>query len=242
MKKIITAFFISITVLFSSCEVLKSVASALVPSEFEMAMGLKDALSQGLFRSFDAFADPNGNPLLRFAFPGEAEKIEKTLRDLGLDKIVDQVTGKFTRATSSAVKAAKPIFLNSLREMSIKDAAKILVTDNTHAATDYFKETMKPELMVAFRPIVDSSIKTEGANKDWKQITDVYNKIPFINKPLETNLTDFIAARAIDAMFGIVANEEEQIRTKYEFRKTDMMKKVFGYAEEELKRKAQQTK
>jgi hypothetical protein len=69
---------------------------------------------------------------------------------------------------------------------------------------------------------------------------NVYNKIPFINKPLETSLTDFIAARAIDAMFGIVANEEEQIRTKYEFRKTDMMKKVFGYAEEELKRRAQQ--
>ena len=43
-------------------------------------------------------------------------------------------------------------------------------------------------------------------------------------------------------MFGIVANEEEQIRTKYEFRKTDMMKKVFGYAEEELKRRAQQQK
>jgi ribosomal protein L30/L7E len=242
MKKIITAFTISITVFFSSCEVLKTVASVLVPSEFEMAMGLKDALSQGLFKSFDAFADPAGNPLVRFVFPGEAEKIEKTLRDLGLDKLVDQVTGKFTRATSSAVKAAKPIFLNSLKEMSIRDAAKILITDNTHAATDYFKETMKPELMVAFRPIVDSTIKTEGANKDWKQITDVYNKIPFINKPLESSLTDFIAARAIDGMFGIVANEEEQIRTKYEFRKTDMMKKVFGYAEEELKRRAQQQK
>jgi ribosomal protein L30/L7E len=242
MKKIITAFSISVTVFFSSCEVLKSVASVLVPSELEMALGLKDALSQGLFRSFDAFADPSGNPLVRFVFPGEAEKIEKTLRDLGLNKLVDEVTGKFTRATSSAVRAAKPIFINAVKEMSIKDAAKILITDNTHAATDYFKETMKPELMVAFRPIVDSTIKTEGANKDWKQITDIYNKIPFINKPLETSLTDFIAARAIDGMFGIVANEEEQIRTKYEFRKTDMMKKVFGYAEEEMKRRAQQSK
>jgi hypothetical protein len=40
-------------------------------------------------------------------------------------------------------------------------------------------------------------------------------------------------------MFGIVAGEEEQIRTKYEFRKTDMMKKAFGYAEDELKRRTQ---
>jgi hypothetical protein len=241
MKRTLIAAY-SFLVILVSCDTLKQVASILVPSEYEMALGLKDALSQGLFRSFDAFADPAGNPLVRFAFPGDAAKIEKTLRDLGLDKTVDQVTGKFTRAASSAVSAAKPIFLNSVKEMSIKDAAKILVTDNTHAATEYFKTTMSPELMVAFRPIVDSTIKIEGANRDWKQITDVYNKIPFINQPLETSLTDFIAARAIDGMFSIVADEEEQIRTKYEFRKTDMMKKVFGYAEEELKRRAQQQK
>ena len=239
MKRILVVAF-SFLIILASCDTLKKVASVFVPSEYEMAMGLKDALTQGLFRSFDAFADPNGNPLVRFAFPGDAAKIEKTLRDLGLDKVVDQVTAKFTRATSSAVRAAKPIFLQSVKEMNIKDAVNILVTDNTHAATEYFKTTMSPELMVAFRPIVDSTINVEGANKDWSQIVNVYNKIPFINRPLETSLTDFIAARAIDAMFGIVANEEEQIRTKYEFRKTDMMKKVFGYAEEELKRRGQQ--
>jgi len=238
MNRILVVAF-SFLIVLASCDTLKKMASVLAPSEYEMAMGLKDALSQGLFRSFAAFEDPEGNPLVRFVFPGEAEKIEKTLRDLGLSSTVDRVTGKFTRATTSAVSAAKPIFLQSLKEMSIRDAAQILITDNTHAATEYFKTTMSPELMVAFRPIVDSTIKIEGANRDWKQITDIYNKIPFINKPLETSLTDFIAARAIDGMFSIVANEEEQIRTKYEFRKTDMMKKVFGYAEEELKRRAQ---
>ena len=241
MKRILIVAF-SFLIVLASCDTLKKVASVFAPSEFEMATGLKDALTQGLFRSFDAFADPNANPLVRFAFPGDAAKIEKTLRDLGLDRTVDQVTGKFTRATSSAVRAAKPIFLQSVKEMSIKDAVSILVTDNTHAATEYFKLTMSPELMVAFRPIVDSTINVEGANKDWSQIVNVYNKIPFINRPLETSLTDFIAARAIDAMFSIVANEEEQIRTKYEFRKTDMMKKAFGYAEEELKRRSQQQK
>lgn len=237
MKKILLVAY-SFLIILASCDTLKQVASMIAPSEFEMATGLKDALTQGLFKSFDAFADPNGNPIVRFAFPGDAAKIEKTLRDLGLDKTVNQVTEKFTRATSSAVKAAKPMFINSIKQMTIKDAANILVTDNTHAATEYFKKTMSPDLMTAFRPIVDSTIKTEGANADWKQITDIYNLIPFINKPLEPNLTDFIAARAIDGMFGIVAGEEEQIRTKYEFRKTDMMKKVFGYAEEELKRRA----
>lgn len=219
------------------CSTLKKLG--LVPTELEMIMGLKDALSQGLFKGLDAFANPDGNPLVRFVFPGEAEKIERTLRDLGFDKVINQVTGKFTRAMSSAVKVAKPLFFDALKNMSIKDAAKILVTDNPHAATDYFKQEMKPGLMTSFRPIVDSTIRTEGADKEWTSVTRVYNAIPFINKPLETNLTDFISARVVDLMFLMVASEEAQIRSKYELRKTDMMKKVFTWAEGELKKRIQ---
>jgi len=242
MKRLYLSLVLSLSIFLSSCDSLKQIASQIGISEFEMAAGLKDALSQGLFRGFSAFADPAGNPLLRFAFPGDAAKIEKTLKDIGMDKVVDQVTEKFTRAMSSAVTAAKPIFLNSVKKMSIRDAASILVTDNLHAATDYFKTNMSPELMTAFRPIVDSTVKTEGANKEWTNLVNIYNKLPFINKPLETNLTDFVAARAIDAMFVSVAQEEENIRTKYEFRKTDMMKKAFGYADEQLKKRRQQQK
>ena len=240
MKRLYLSLVLSLSIFLSSCDSLKQIASQIGLSEFEMAAGLKDALSQGLFRGFNAFADPTGNPLVRFAFPGDAAKIEKTLKDIGMDKVVDQVTAKFTRAMSSAVTAAKPIFLNSVKKMSIRDAAGILVTDNLHAATDYFKTTMSPELMTAFRPIVDSTVKTEGANKEWSNLVNIYNKIPFVNKPLETNLTDFVAARAIDAMFVSVAQEEENIRTKYEFRKTDMMKKAFAYADEQLKKRKQQ--
>lgn len=235
MKKLLLIPAFAFLFILPGCNTLKKLG--LVPSELEMALGLKDALSQGLFKGFNAFADPNGNPLVRFAFPGEAEKIENTLRDLGFDKVINQVTGKFTKAMSSAVGVAKPLFFDAVKNMSIKDAAKILVTDNTHAATDYFKAEMKPGLMTAFRPIVDSTIKIEGADQEWNSITSIYNKIPFINKPLENNLTDFIAARVIDLMFMMVANEEAAIRTKYELRKTDLMKKVFTYAEKELKKR-----
>jgi hypothetical protein len=238
MKRLSVITLFAAFIMFpSGCSTLKKLG--LIPSELEMALGLKDALSQGLIKGFNAFADPNGNPLIRFAFPGEAEKIEKTLRDLGFDKTINQVTGKFTKAMSSAVTVAKPLFFDAIKEMSIKDAAKILVTDNPHAATDYFKQSMKPGLMTAFRPIVDSTIKTEGADKEWAGITNIYNSIPFINKPLENNLTDFISARVVDLMFVMVANEEEQIRSKYELRKTDLMKKVFSYAEQELKKRIQ---
>ena len=237
MKKFLLIPILSVLLILPGCNTLKNIG--LIPSELEMALGLKDALSQGLFRGLNAFADPNGNPLVRFVFPVEAEKIEKTLRDLGYDKVINQVTGKFTKAMSSAAGVAKPLFFDALKRMSIKDAAKILITDNNHAATDYFKAEMKPGLMTALQPIVDSTIKIEGADKEWAGVTNIYNLIPFINKPLENSLTDFISVRVIDLMFVMVANEEEQIRTKYELRKTDLIKKVFTYAEQELKRRTQ---
>jgi hypothetical protein len=237
MKKYILLLLIAIplSVQFQSCSHLSKLG--LVPSELEMITGLKEALSQGMFASFDAFANPKANPLLQFAFPGEAAQIEKNLRDLGLGQVIDQATGKLTRAMGSAVTAAKPMFINSIKQLTVKDAINILVTDNPHAATDYFKRTNQTMLMSAFRPIVDSTVKIEGADRDYQRLAAAYNAIPFTRQKLETNLTDFIAARAIDGMMLVIANEEENIRNKYEFRKTDMMKKAFGYAEQELKRR-----
>lgn len=240
MKKILFAILVSgsvlFTTLFSGCEALQNVAGALGLSEYEMAAGLREALTQGLFRGFDAFANPNqGNALVRFAFPGEAAKIEKTLRDLGLTSVVNRMTTKFTDAMSLAVREAKPIFLSSVKRMSIRDAANILLTDNRHAATQYFKGEMSPQLMTAFRPIVDSTVRTTGAGKEYESIAMAYNAVPFLDKKLEPNLNEFIAGRAIDAMFLYVAQEEENIRDKIEYRKTDLLKRVFGYAEQQLR-------
>lgn len=236
MKKLLLILaFTSATFTLPSCDALRTVAGSLGLSDFEMIAGLKEALTKGLFRGFDAFVNPNaGNPVVRFVFPGEAAKIEKTLRDLGLSSVVNKMTSKFTDAMSLAVNEAKPIFVNAVRRMNINDAASILITKNQHAATEYFKAAMKPELMNAFLPIVDSTVKTTGADRDYQTIARAYNSIPFLDNKLETNINNFIAARAIDGMFLYVANEEENIRSKLEFRTTDLLKKVFGYADQQL--------
>lgn len=233
IKLLALAFLISST--FTACDSLKKLASSIGPSDFEMALGLKQALEQGLFRSFDAFQNPQVNPVLAFIFPGDAQKIITTLNNLGLGSYVDKVNGKFNQATSSAFLAAKPIFLNSLRTMNIRDAAKILITDNDHAATDYFKANTRAELTAAFKPIADSTIKAQDADKEWNKVANVINNLPFSNFKVENSLSEFIAARAVDGMYLIVAQEEEKIRNDLNFRKTDLMKRVFGYADEQLR-------
>lgn len=234
MRKIFFIGLLASTFFLSGCDTLKSVAGSL--SNYDMVMGLKEALTQGLFSGFDAFSNPDkGNSLVRFAFPGDAVKIEKTLNDLGLSTLVNQVTSKFTNAMSLAVISAKPVFVNSVKNMSFSDAAGILLNRNKHAATDYFKSSMSPQLMTAFRPIVDSTVRTTGAASQYGNIVKAYNAIPLINKKLEPNLNDFIAARAIDAMFLYVANKEEDIRSNISARTTPLLQRVFGYADTQLR-------
>lgn len=237
IKSIVVAVFCLCSI--TACDSLKQIGTAILntPSEFEMAAGLREALQQGLFKSFDAYSNPANNPALAFVFPKDAQKIINLANKAGLGKVVNQTTDKFNKAVMNGFTAAKPIFLNSLKQMSFKDVVNVLVTDNTQAATDYFKTTTQTSLMDAFRPIIDSTINLNGANKEWKKIADVVNNIPFSNFKVESSLTDFVAARAIDGMYNMVADEEKKIRTDLNFRKSDLVKKVFNYADDELKKK-----
>jgi Protein of unknown function (DUF4197) len=237
----IKSVVIGIFCLFSitSCDQLKQIGTSILtnPSEYEMGMGLRSALEQGLFKSFDAYSNPQGNPALAFIFPNDAQKIINLANKAGLGSVITQTTNKFNTAVSKGFTSAKPIFLDALKNMSFKDVASVLITNNQQAATDYFKTTTQTALMGAFRPIIDSTVTIEGANKEWSKIATIVNSIPFTNFKVENSLTDFVAARAIDGMYNMVADEEKKIRTDINFRKTDLVKKVFSYADTELKKK-----
>ncbi|MCX6207967.1 MAG: DUF4197 domain-containing protein [Bacteroidetes bacterium] len=237
IKSLIVGLFCLLTI--TSCDTLKQIGSDLLkPSNLEMALGLKEALNQGLFKTFDAYSNPASNPALAFAFPNDAQKIINLANQAGLGSIIKPINDKFNKAIANSFSAAKPIFLNAVKSMNISDVANILITDNTHAATDYFRTTTNTALMNAFRPIIDSTINVEGANKEWKKIASIVNNIPFSSFKVENSLTDFVAARAVEGMYNMVAEEEKNIRTNLNFRKSDLTKKVFNYADEELKKRA----
>jgi hypothetical protein len=147
---------------------------------------------------------------------------------------IPQMTQKLTDAMRSSMQVSKPIFINTLRKMTLRDASKILITDNNKAATDFFKANATAELITAITPIVDSTIQIQGADTEYKRIANLYNGIPFVNKKLETSLSGFVAGRAVDLMFAMVAKEEAEIRSKYQLNKSNLVKKVFGYAESQL--------
>ena len=236
LKSFIVTVFCLVSI--TACDTLKQIGSSLlIPSEYEMAMGLRQALEQGLFKSFDAYSNPQSNNAIAFIFPNDAQKIINIANQAGFGSTITKTTDKFNRAIAQSFTASKGIFVDALKNMSFKDVVNILVTTNQQAATDYFKTTTYTQLMNAYAPIIDSTITLEGANKEWKKIANIVNNIPFSNFKVETSLTQYVAARAVDGLYKMVAEEEIKIRTDLNSRKTDLVKRVFGYADSELKKK-----
>src|SRR4051794_29459512 len=97
MKRLKTLSFASCLLLFTQCDTLSQLqtangsgtttSSTSSVSSNEAASGIKQALSQGLDRSIKGLAVKDGflgNAAVKILMPSEAQKIESTLRSIGL--------------------------------------------------------------------------------------------------------------------------------------------------------------
>jgi len=239
--KNISLYAIAITLMtLSSCDVqsqaqLGNILKQLPagnPTTTEIGLGLKQALEIGTTNGANQLSAKDGflgNLAVKILFPPEAQKVEKTLRTLGLGSLADNVILSINRAAEDAAKEAKPIFISAIKQMTIADATNILL-GNKDAATTYFKRVTTSQLMEKFRPVIESSLAKVGATKYWGDAANQYNKIPLV-KPVSTDLSAYVAQKAIDGMFIQVAQEELKIRDNIGARSTTLLQKVFGYAD-----------
>jgi len=212
--------------------IIKQLPGGANPTATEMGMGIKQALELGTSRGADLLSAKDGflgNLAVKIFFPPEAQKVEKTLRSIGLGSLADNVILSINRAAEDAAKEAKPIFLSAIKQMTIADATNILFGDKD-AATEYFKRVTTAQLMEKFRPVISNSLNKVGATKYWGDAANQYNKIPLV-KPVSTDLSDYVAQKAIDGMFIQVAQQELLIRDNLSARTTTLLQKVFGYAD-----------
>jgi hypothetical protein len=198
-------------------------------STTDIAAGLKEALQVGTQRSTTQLSAVDGffkNAAIKILLPPEAQKIEKTLRSMGLNKQVDDAILSMNRAAEDAAKTATPIFVNAIKQITFTDAVSIL-KGNDSAATKYLRQKTSVQLTDAFKPIIQNSLQKVDATKYWQTLTETYNKIPFVKK-VNTDLTVYVTGKALSGIFYQVGLEEQKIRKDPVAQTTDLLKKVFG--------------
>lgn len=215
----------------NSCDELQQVMGNTTQggSSFNVASGLKQALEMGVSSGVDLLSKDGGyfkDQAVRILLPEELQKVDKTLRSVGLGSLADQGLKVLNEAAENAVSQAKPIFLSAIRNMTFTDAMNILKGDNT-AATTYLKNSTYSSLETAFAPKVQASLSEVGADKVWENIINKYNQIPLV-KPVEPNLTKYVTQQAINGLFVKVGDKEKEIRTNIAARTTPLLKSVFA--------------
>lgn len=230
MKKI---FLLVSLITLSSCAELQQIAGQL-PQEgaitnAEISNGLKQALQKGIDLQVTKLTEENGffrNELVRIGLPPELQKVDKTLRDVGLDALADQGLKVLNRAAEEAVKEATPIFISAVQEMTFTDARNILL-GNDNAATTYLADKTTTQLYSKFNPVIKNSLDKVGATEVWSNIIQRYNALP-LTSSVNPDLTDYVTTEALDGVFTMIAVEEMEIRNNFSARTTALLKKVFG--------------
>ena len=250
MKKIFIILF-SLTILFSSCDVLMQVASSLgtssqtgVPTAQTNAAGLKEALRVGLTNSVtllnqqDAFY---ANEAMKILLPKEAQTIVEHIRMVpGGEALVSDVVLRLNRAAEDAVAEATPIFTSAILNMSFADVTSILFGGNNQAATEYLRRTTYNQLFDAFKPKMQLSLEKDliggiSTQESWSKLTSTWNNVAKSTigqltglKAVSTDLSAYATERALEGLFLQVGLEEQKIRKDPAARVTYLLKQVFG--------------
>jgi len=231
MKK--KAILLVLMIQLSACGELQQIVNQLPQGEagisnLEIAQGLREALNMGIDKQVSRLTQTDGfykNELVKILLPEELQKVDKTLRDIGLGNLADEGLKVLNRAAEDAVKEATPIFVDAVKGITFNDAKTILLGGDD-AATQYLSNRTQTPLYGKFNPIIKNSFEKVGADVIWNNLITRYNSIP-LTKKVNPDLTDYVTNEALEGVYTMVAVEEKEIRTKISSRTTELLRKIF---------------
>lgn len=197
-------------------------------SNEDIISGLKEALRVGTDSATKKLGTANGffkDAAIKILMPAEAQKVEKTLRGVGMGSLVDKAVLSMNRAAEDAASGVGTIFFNAIKTMSVTDGLQIL-RGGDFAATDYLKTSTTAQLTEQFRPVIEASLIKTDATKYWKSVFSAYNS--FSAAKINTDLTAYVTERALSGLFLNVGLQEQKIRKDPAAQVTGILKSVFG--------------
>ena len=215
---------------------LPSSGSGSALSEAEVVEGLKSALSVGSDNTSANASKVDGfykNPKIFIPFPEDALKVKEKAEKLGMQKQVDEFVMTLNRAAEEASKDAKPILVDAVKAMTVKDGFNILKGEN-NAATVYMEDNTRAQLREKFTPVIKEAIEKVEVTKYWNPLINKYNSASAFtgSEKVDPDLEAYITERALDGLFTLLAEEELKIRENPAARVNDILQRVFGSIDE----------
>ncbi|SCX41997.1 DUF4197 domain-containing protein [Nitrosospira sp. Nsp1] len=220
----ITVFIIWLVVFIPAC------ATGSGPVSDEDTTGaLKQALTQGADVAVDKLGVADGflnNPKVKIPLPGALQKVEGIMRTLGMSKYADGLIVTMNHAAETAAAEARPLLMDAVQKMSVKDARAIL-TGSDDAATQYFRTTTSDALSQKFLPIVKNATDQVGLIKKYNEFAGKGAKLGLIGEK-DANIENYVTQKTLDGLYLMMAEEERAIRSDPMGQGSKLLQRVFG--------------
>jgi hypothetical protein len=235
MKKIIMLLLFVPIIATAQLGQLKKIGNIKVPkipkltTVPDISAGLKEALNNGITKQVTKLTAEDGfykNDLVKILLPAELQKVDRSLRSLGMANLADEGLKVLNRAAEDAVKEATPIFVDAVKNMNFTDAKTILM-GNENAATKYLETATSTALYDKFSPVIATSLNKVNADKIWGQMINKYNSIPLVKK-VSPDLKDYVTKETMKGVFNMVAIEEKEIRVNLKARTSPLLQSIFA--------------
>jgi hypothetical protein len=191
--------------------------------------GLKTALNKGAGNAVSALGKTDGffaNDRVKIPLPDSMQKLDHTLRNLGMGKYADELVLTMNRAAETAVPEARALLAAAIKEMTVQDAKGILSGGDT-SATDYFRSKTSQKLAAKFLPIVKDATAKVGVAQKYNQLAGSAARFGLVDES-QTNLENYITQKALAGLFLLIADEEKEIRAHPVEQGSKLLSKVFG--------------
>ena len=198
-------------------------------SSSEATSGLKEALMQGASKAVGRLGTVDGflkNPKVKIPLPDSMKKAEKAMRMFGMGKQADELVLKMNRAAEAAVPEAKTLLVDAVKKMSVSDAKNILSGDSD-AATQYFRNTTSGPMADKFLPIVKQATENVALAQQYNKFAEMGSRYGLVGKD-QANLEQYVTQKTLDGVYLMMAEEEKAIRQDPMGQASSLLKKVFG--------------
>ncbi len=197
--------------------------------EADAAQGIRQALQRGaeaavsLLGRNDGFL---GNAAVRIPLPGYLQDAGKLLRRLGQGKRVDELVTAMNRAAEAAVPEARTLLVNTVRNISVEDAVRLVRGGDT-AVTEFFVTKTREPLGVKFLPIVTTATERVALARKLNGVTGKAQGLGLV-KPEDASIQHYVTRKSLDGLYHVIGEEERKIRRDPVGTGSALLRRVFG--------------
>jgi hypothetical protein len=195
----------------------------------EATDGLKEALAQGAGKAVEQLGARNGflgNPQVKIPLPAALQRIQKTMRMVGMGRAADQMVVSMNRAAEMAVKEATPLLADAVKSMSVEDARGVL-TGGDDAATRFFRDKTSAALTERFLPMVRASTARVDLGRQYDDYVSKAARMRLL-KEHDADLDLYVTQKSLDGLYLVMAEQERAIRRNPASAANPLVQKVFG--------------